>query len=119
MAQVAAAAQKDPKLYSLDRHYTTGEYFVTFLATRFGGIGIPRLQERFGELLEDIAVGQSFEAAFEAQMGISLATAEQAFLDYLRRTAQDPEERLGGTPWEDSLKARGTSSRGVEQQAGK
>ena len=71
----------------------TGALFVEWLRTRKASDAIPRL----AQAVAATGRGTSFEAAFRAQFGMSLAAAEDSFVRFIAATEGKPRERLKGT----------------------
>jgi hypothetical protein len=89
--RVASDEQRNPQFTYYGE--ITGALFVEWLRTRKTRDAVPRL----AQAIADTGQGASFESAFHAQFGISVAGAESAFVRFIAATEGDPRERLKGT----------------------
>lgn len=81
-----------------------GALFVSFLATQ---LGERRVEEKLGRVIEQLPEQKRtspdydahLDAAFQRVFGISAMSAENEFVDFIRRTAGRPSLRFAGTVW--------------------
>lgn len=81
-----------------------GTFFVEYLRTKWNG-GIHNIHPRSSKMIEAMASGVEYKAAFEKEFGTSFDSSVQSFKDYLDKTAKTPEARLEKTIWHELLKA--------------
>ncbi len=89
--RTAADEQRSPEFTYYGE--VTGALFVEWLRTRKTADAVPRL----ADAIADTGRGASFPSAFRAQFGMSLDSAEAAFVRYVASTEGNPRERLKGT----------------------
>ncbi|MBX9771777.1 MAG: hypothetical protein K2X29_10420 [Candidatus Obscuribacterales bacterium] len=86
-----------------------GTFFVEYLRTRWNG-GIANIHPRTAKVVENIASGLEFKAAFEKEFATPFESAVKAFMGYLDRTVETPQVRLEKTMWQDIGPAKGPAS---------
>lgn len=90
--RVGADEQRDPNFTYYGE--ITGALFVEWLRTQRK---VPDAVPKLAKAIAQTGQGASFDAAFRAQFGISLAGAESAFVNFIGATEGDPRARLKGT----------------------
>lgn len=88
--RTAADEGRDPQFVYYGE--ITGALFVEWLKRRQ-----PDAVPRLAQAIADTGRGAGFDAAFRAQFGMSVATAEDAFVRFIAATEGRPTERLKGT----------------------
>lgn len=81
---------------TLTQHVSVSAFFVEYLRTRVAGQRgdvIPMLARVF----ERVGAGEQFEAAFEEELGVPIAHAEEGFVGFIKTTEGKPTDRLRGT----------------------
>lgn len=81
---------------ALMQHVSVSAFFVEYLRTRVAGQRgdvIPMLARVF----ERVGGGEQFEAAFQEELGVPIAHAEEGFIGFIKTTEGSPAERLRGT----------------------
>ncbi len=90
-----AIEQKDPEFGFMGE--ITGALFVEFLRTRLNGKGDADAMSRLSAATTSLSTGTTYDAAFKQQFGVTLASAEQQFVQYIGSTEGNPTARLSGT----------------------
>jgi len=75
-----------------------GTVVVEFMRVRWNG-GIKDINSRLSRMVERIAGGREFDAAFQDEFKASADAFAEAFMGFLRATQGNPQERLRGTMW--------------------
>ena len=79
-----------------------GTVLVEYMRTKWNGSGVPDINVRLSRMIEIMAAGAEFEAAFEKEFGASAAAVGEAFMKHLDATQSDPRARLQGTIWQST-----------------
>jgi hypothetical protein len=87
--------QKNPEFGFMGE--ITGALFVEFLRTRLNGKGDADAMSRLSAATTSLNTGTSYDDAFKQQFGVTLASAEQQFVQYIGSTEGNPKARLSGT----------------------
>ena len=77
-----------------------GTVLVEFMRTKWNGKGVPDIQPRLSRMIETMAKGDEFEAAFQKEFGATALAVGEAFAQHLNATKDDPQARLQGTIWQ-------------------
>ena len=76
-----------------------GTVVVEYMRAKWKG-GIADVVPRLSRMIERIAGGREFEAAFQDEFGESAEAFAEAFTAFLRATQGNPQQRLQGTMWQ-------------------
>ncbi len=76
-----------------------GTVLVEYMRTKWNG-GIPAIQPRLSRLIEGMAKGEEFEAAFQKEFAASAHSLGDAFAAHLNATKGNAAARLQGTIWQ-------------------
>lgn len=79
-----------------------GTVLVEYMRTKWNGAGIPDIQSRLARMIETMAGGDGFEAAFQKEFGTTFAALRKSFMKHLNDTKDDPQARLQGTIWQST-----------------
>jgi hypothetical protein len=106
MARSAVGFTPDQALALLENYtgrgwdnQAVGTVVVEYMRTKWKG-GIPDVTPRLSSMIERIAAGRDFDAAFQDEFGTSAEAFAEAFMGFLRTTQNDPKQRLAGTMWQ-------------------
>ncbi len=77
-----------------------GTVLVEYMRTKWNGKGVPDIQARLSRMIETMAKGDEFEAAFQKEFGTAAQALAEAFASHLNATKDDPRARLQGTIWQ-------------------
>ncbi len=77
-----------------------GTFLVEYMRTKWKATGVPNINLRLSQMIEKIAGGLAFDAAFEKEFGTSFISVGESFGKYLDDTAANPQSRLQGTMWQ-------------------
>jgi hypothetical protein len=106
MARSAANFTSEQAVQLLDNYnahgwdnQAIGTVVVEYIRAQWKG-GIPDVNPRLSRMIERIATGREFEAAFQDEFGVSAEAFGDAFFGYLRSTQNNPQARLKGTMWQ-------------------
>jgi hypothetical protein len=86
-----------------------GTFLVEYMRTKWKGTGVQNVNVRLSQMIEKIAGGSAFEAAFEKEFGSTFMSLCESFAKYLDSTAAAPKSRLEGTMWQDLIQADASS----------
>ena len=116
MARSAANFTPEQALELLDNYkghgwnnQAIGTVVVEYIRAQWKG-GVPDVNPRLSRMIERIATGREFEAAFQDEFGASAEAFGDAFFGYLRATQNNPQARLKGTMWESVGTGTATAS---------
>ncbi|MFL5320768.1 MAG: hypothetical protein ACJ790_13990 [Myxococcaceae bacterium] len=76
---------------------TVGALYVEWLRTWAGGKGFPDAIHRVATTVEKVGGGESYDAAFKSEFGMTPAESEKQFVSYIARTEDDRKARFSGT----------------------
>lgn len=79
-----------------------GTVLVEYMRTKWNGKGVPDIQPRLSRMIETMAKGDEFEAAFQKEFGTTALSLGEAFANHLNATKDDPRARLQGTIWQST-----------------
>ena len=79
-----------------------GTVLVEYMRTKWNGSGVPDINMRLSRMIEIMAAGAEFEAAFEKEFKASAMAVGGAFMKHLDATQSDPRARLQGTIWQST-----------------
>lgn len=77
-----------------------GTVLVEYMRTKWNGKGVPDIQARLSRMIERMAAGNEFEAAFQQEFGTTALALGEAFAKHLNDTMDDPRARLQHTMWQ-------------------
>lgn len=81
-----------------------GALYVQFLKADFNG-GSPDAIQKLAQITSDVGNGMTYDDAFQKQFGASSKSTEDAFVQFMKDTDNDPTARLKGTIWAPYLNA--------------
>lgn len=76
-----------------------GTVLVEYMRTRWNG-GVPNINPKLSEMIEKMAGGLEFEAAFQKEFGSTYLSMGESFLKFLTDTQSNPQVRLENTIWQ-------------------
>ena len=79
-----------------------GTVLVEFMRTKWNGTGVPDIHPRLARMIERMAQGLEFEAAFQKEFGTKVEALGELFAIHLNQTQHDPQARLRGTIWQST-----------------
>ena len=82
------------------RMESMGVFFVEYLRVRLHRTGVPDTLPRMGRIFEKVGRGETYEAAFREEFGVSLDRVISDIAGFIRQTASNPAGRLRGTHYE-------------------
>ena len=92
-----------------------GTVLVEFMRTKWNG-GVPNIQPRLSRVVEGMAKGDEFEAAFQKEFAASAQSVGEAFAAHLNATQGNAPARLQGTIWQ-SVSLTSSAQSGAQPSA--
>ena len=85
-----------------------GTVLVEYMRTKWNGSGVPNINSRLSRMIEIMAGGAEFEAAFQKEFGATAVAVGEAFIKHLEDTKGDRRARLQGTIWQSTIPSEST-----------